>query len=125
MPQDGERLLLVCKDLASADVYPTSIAFDPTGRSVVVCGDGKFVVYTAIAWRHKSFGAADEYVWGVEKLCVVLSVFDSAHSPTHTASLFPVSVFVCVSLLFFEVRQCRITTSPFPSVLQILALLLG
>ena len=71
MPQDGERLLLVSKELPTSEVYPVTISFDPTGRSVVVCGESKFVVFTAIAWRHKSYGTADEYVWGSDKLCVL------------------------------------------------------
>jgi coatomer subunit beta' len=30
---------------------------------VVVCGDGEFIIYTALAWRNKSFGQALEFVW--------------------------------------------------------------
>lgn len=29
-----------------------------------VCGDGEYVIYTALAWRNKSFGQALEFVWG-------------------------------------------------------------
>ena len=32
-------------------------------RFVVVCGDGEFIIYTALAWRNKSFGQALEFVW--------------------------------------------------------------
>ena len=28
-----------------------------------VCGDGEFVIYTALAWRNKSYGSALEFVW--------------------------------------------------------------
>jgi hypothetical protein len=31
---------------------------------VTVCGDGEYVIYTALAWRNKSFGTALEFVWG-------------------------------------------------------------
>jgi coatomer subunit beta' len=33
---------------------------------VVVCGDGEYVVYTALAWRNKAFGSAAEFVWCAE-----------------------------------------------------------
>lgn len=29
-----------------------------------MCGDGEYVIYTALAWRNKSFGQALEFVWG-------------------------------------------------------------
>ena len=29
----------------------------------MVCGDGEFIIYTALAWRNKSFGQALEFVW--------------------------------------------------------------
>lgn len=32
-------------------------------RFVVVCGDGEYIIYTAMALRNKSFGAAQEFVW--------------------------------------------------------------
>jgi len=32
-------------------------------RFVVVCGDGEYIVYTAMALRNKSFGQAQEFVW--------------------------------------------------------------
>lgn len=54
--QDGERLPLAVKDLGSSDLYPQSLQHNPNGRFVTVCGDGEYVVYTALAWRNKSFG---------------------------------------------------------------------
>ena len=33
------------------------------GRFVVVCGDGEYIIYTAMALRNKSFGSAQEFVW--------------------------------------------------------------
>ena len=53
---DGERLPLAVKDLGSSDLYPQSLQHNPNGRFVTVCGDGEFVVYTALAWRNESFG---------------------------------------------------------------------
>ncbi|CAD7700543.1 unnamed protein product, partial [Ostreobium quekettii] len=63
---DGERLPLPVKDLGSSDLYPQSLSHNPNGRFVAVCGDGEYIVYTALAWRNKSFGSADEFVWGNE-----------------------------------------------------------
>ncbi|OQV13837.1 Coatomer subunit beta' [Hypsibius exemplaris] len=44
--KDGERLPL-----------------SSNGRFVVVCGDGEYIIYTAMALRNKSFGPAQEFVW--------------------------------------------------------------
>lgn len=63
---DGERLPLAVKDLGSTDAYPHALEHNPNGRFVAVCGDGEFIVYTALAWRNKSFGQADEFVWGAD-----------------------------------------------------------
>ena len=35
-------------------------------RFVVVCGDGEYIIYTAMALRNKSFGSAQEFVWSHE-----------------------------------------------------------
>lgn len=64
MQTDGERLPLAVKDLGSSDIYPQSLQHSPNGRFVTVCGDGEYVIYTALAWRNKSFGQALEFVWG-------------------------------------------------------------
>eukprot|EP00197_Chlamydomonas_leiostraca_P003888 CAMPEP_0202868228 /NCGR_PEP_ID=MMETSP1391-20130828/10511_1 /ASSEMBLY_ACC=CAM_ASM_000867 /TAXON_ID=1034604 /ORGANISM="Chlamydomonas leiostraca, Strain SAG 11-49" /LENGTH=917 /DNA_ID=CAMNT_0049548365 /DNA_START=115 /DNA_END=2865 /DNA_ORIENTATION=- len=63
---DGERLPLAVKDLGSSDLYPQSLQHNPNGRFVTVCGDGEFVVYTALAWRNKSFGQGLEFVWSAD-----------------------------------------------------------
>ena len=39
---------------------------NPNGRFVVVCGDGEYIIYTALAWRNRSFGSALEFVWSSE-----------------------------------------------------------
>lgn len=62
--QDGERLALAVKDLGSCDLYPQQLVHNPNGRFVTVCGDGEYIIYTALAWRNKSFGSALEFVWG-------------------------------------------------------------
>lgn len=32
----------------------------------MVCGDGEYIIYTALAWRNKSFGSALEFVWALD-----------------------------------------------------------
>lgn len=61
--KDGERLQLPTKDLGSCEVYPQTLQHSPNGRFVVVCGDGEYIIYTALAWRNKAFGNALEFVW--------------------------------------------------------------
>lgn len=60
---DGERLPLAVKELGTCDLYPQSLKHNPNGRFVVVCGDGEYIIYTALAWRNRSFGSALELVW--------------------------------------------------------------
>ncbi|KAI4879428.1 hypothetical protein NFI96_017230, partial [Prochilodus magdalenae] len=61
--KDGERLPLAVKDMGSCEIYPQTIQHNPNGRFVVVCGDGEYIIYTAMALRNKSFGSAQEFVW--------------------------------------------------------------
>ncbi|CAL1543677.1 unnamed protein product [Lymnaea stagnalis] len=61
--KDGERLSLAVKDMGSCEIYPQTISHNPNGRFVVVCGDGEYIIYTAMALRNKSFGSAQEFVW--------------------------------------------------------------
>uniref|UniRef100_A0A7N6C2H7 Coatomer subunit beta' n=1 Tax=Anabas testudineus TaxID=64144 RepID=A0A7N6C2H7_ANATE len=61
--RDGEKLLLGVKDMGSCEIYPQTIQHSPNGRFVVVCGDGEYIIYTAMALRNKSFGTAQEFVW--------------------------------------------------------------
>ncbi|KAK9690312.1 hypothetical protein RND81_09G119000 [Saponaria officinalis] len=63
---DGERLPLAVKELGSCDLYPQNLKHNPNGRFVVVCGDGEYIIYTAVAWRNRSFGSALEFVWSSE-----------------------------------------------------------
>lgn len=60
---DGERLPVSAKELGSCELYPQTLAHSPNGRFVAVCGDGEYIVYTALNLRNKSFGSADEVVW--------------------------------------------------------------
>lgn len=65
-PTDGERLPLQVKDLGSTDLYPQQLSHSPNGRFVAACGDGEFVIYTALAWRSKAFGQALDFAWGAD-----------------------------------------------------------
>eukprot|EP00187_Rhodella_violacea_P017904 CAMPEP_0184723034 /NCGR_PEP_ID=MMETSP0314-20130426/23906_1 /TAXON_ID=38298 /ORGANISM="Rhodella maculata, Strain CCMP 736" /LENGTH=825 /DNA_ID=CAMNT_0027187745 /DNA_START=84 /DNA_END=2558 /DNA_ORIENTATION=+ len=60
---DGEKLPVASKDLGSCEIYPQKVTHSPNGRFVAVSGDGEYIIYTALAWRNKSFGSADEIVW--------------------------------------------------------------
>lgn len=61
--KDGETLTLTQKDLGSVEVFPTQLIHSPNGRFVAVTGDGEYIIYTALAWRNKSFGSGVEFVW--------------------------------------------------------------
>jgi len=63
---DGERLPLAVKDMGSCEIYPQTVAHNPNGRFVVVCGDGEYIIYTAMALRNKAFGSAQEFVWALD-----------------------------------------------------------
>jgi hypothetical protein len=54
------------QDLGSSEIFPTCIKHNANGRFVAVCGDGEYVVYTALAWRNKSFDEADDFAWSWE-----------------------------------------------------------
>lgn len=52
------------KELGNVDVYPRQLVHDSKGRFVSLCGDGEYVIYAAISWRSKTYGPAEELVWG-------------------------------------------------------------
>ena len=62
--KDGAPINLAVKDLGSCDIYPQTLMHSPNGRFVSVCGDGEFIIYTAIAWRNQAFGQALDFAWG-------------------------------------------------------------
>ncbi len=61
--EDGERLSLVVKDLGRTELYPHALQHNSNGRFVAVVGDGDYVIYTALAWRQKSFGTGLDFAW--------------------------------------------------------------
>jgi hypothetical protein len=94
--KDGEPMTLVNKDLGSCEIYPQTLSHNPNGRYVarlnnfvpnlplfgspfslfgspafpssfvVVCGDGEYIIHTALSFRNKSFGQALEFVWAAD-----------------------------------------------------------
>ncbi|KAI9692988.1 MAG: hypothetical protein M1822_004983 [Bathelium mastoideum] len=62
--KDGDRLTLPSKDLGSTEIYPQSLIHSPNGRFVAVCGDGEYIIYTALALRNQAFGSALDFAWG-------------------------------------------------------------
>ncbi|RKO97028.1 Coatomer, beta' subunit, partial [Caulochytrium protostelioides] len=63
---DQPTLHLTPKDLGNCDIYPQTLQHSPNGRFVVVCGDGEYIIYTALAWRNKSFGQALDFCWALD-----------------------------------------------------------
>jgi coatomer subunit beta' len=61
--KDAERLSLPSKDLGSTEIYPQSLLHSPNGRFVAVCGDGEYIIYTALALRNQAFGSALDFCW--------------------------------------------------------------
>ncbi|GLI78556.1 coatomer subunit beta' [Penicillium ochrochloron] len=62
--KDGEPISLPTKDLGQCEIYPQTLSHNPNGRFVSVCGDGEYIIYTALAWRNKAFGSALDFAWG-------------------------------------------------------------
>ncbi|XP_046850429.1 coatomer subunit beta'-like [Xenia sp. Carnegie-2017] len=61
--KDGEKIPLAIKDMGSCEIFPQTLCHNPNGRFVVACGDGEYIIYTAMALRNKSFGNAMEFIW--------------------------------------------------------------
>lgn len=62
--KDGSPLTLPSKDLGSTEIYPQTLIHSPNGRFVAVCGDGEYIIYTALALRNQAFGSALDFAWG-------------------------------------------------------------
>ncbi|WPG99651.1 Hypothetical protein R9X50_00247000 [Acrodontium crateriforme] len=61
--QDGQPIQLPSKDLGSTEIYPQTLLHSPNGRFVAVCGDGEYIIYTALALRNQAFGSALDFAW--------------------------------------------------------------
>ncbi|KAI9655862.1 MAG: Coatomer subunit beta' [Trizodia sp. TS-e1964] len=78
--KDGEPLTLPTKDLGSCEIYPQSLTHSANGRFVSVCGDGEYIIYTALAWRNKAFGSALDFAWGAKDNSNDYAIRESATS---------------------------------------------
>lgn len=61
--KNGEQLILSPKELGQCDLYPTQLKHSPNGRFVTAIGGGEYIIYTALAWRNKTFGSAIDFAW--------------------------------------------------------------
>ena len=62
-PVDGQRLPIVTREMGNTEVYAQQLLHSPNGRFVTVCGDGEWIIYTALAWRNKAFGQGTAFAW--------------------------------------------------------------
>ncbi|KAF2864518.1 Coatomer, beta' subunit [Piedraia hortae CBS 480.64] len=61
--KDGQPISLPSKDLGNTEIYPQTLIHSPNGRFVAVCGDGEYIIYTALALRNQAFGSALDFAW--------------------------------------------------------------
>ena len=64
--EDGERLFMPVRDMGNCEVYAHTLIHSPNGRFVAVCGDGEYIIYTALRLQNKSFGTGFDFVWNVD-----------------------------------------------------------
>lgn len=60
---DGQRIAAGVREMGSTEVFAQSLQHSPNGRFVTVCGDGEYIIYTALAWRNKAFGPGLGFAW--------------------------------------------------------------
>lgn len=72
--------MLPTKDLGTCEVYPQTLLHSPNGRWAAVCGDGEYIIYTAVAWRNKAFGSALDFVWASKENGNDFAIRESAMS---------------------------------------------
>ncbi|KAL9123803.1 MAG: hypothetical protein Q9217_006806 [Psora testacea] len=78
--KDGSPISLPSKELGNCEIYPQTLTHSPNGRFVSVCGDGEYIIYTALAWRNKAFGSAHDFAWGVNTKTNDYAIRESAMS---------------------------------------------
>lgn len=82
-------------------LFYQSLKHNPNGRFVVVCGDGEYIIYTALAWRNRSFGSALEFAWSSDGEYAV-------RETTTKIKLFSKNFQVCFSSSFdLEISSCK------------------
>ncbi|KIJ69714.1 hypothetical protein HYDPIDRAFT_120671 [Hydnomerulius pinastri MD-312] len=60
---DGAALSLAPKEIGTTEIFASALVHSPNGRFVTVVGDGEYIIYTALAWRNKSFGNGTSFAW--------------------------------------------------------------
>ena len=60
---EGNRIPLSMKEIGTTEIFATNLIHSPNGRFVTVVGDGEYIIYTALAWRNKSFGNGLAFAW--------------------------------------------------------------
>ncbi|KAN0060893.1 Coatomer subunit beta' [Thecaphora frezii] len=60
---EGQRVPISVREMGSTEIYPQLLQHSPNGRFVTVCGDGEYIIYTALAWRNKAFGSGLGFAW--------------------------------------------------------------
>lgn len=60
---EGNRIPLSIKEIGTTEIFATALLHSPNGRFVTVVGDGEYIIYTALAWRNKSFGNGVSFAW--------------------------------------------------------------
>ena len=78
--KDNELMNLTTKDLGQLEIYPQSLKHSPNERFVAVCGDGEYLVFTALAWRQKAFGSGLDFAWASKVNGNDFAVLESALS---------------------------------------------
>lgn len=66
--KDGEVVPLQLRELGLIEIFPQLLAHSPNGRYAAVCGDGEYIIYTALAWRSKTYGKALDFCWNSHDL---------------------------------------------------------
>lgn len=60
---EGTWIPVSIKEMGSTEIFATSLIHSRNGRFVTVVGDGEYIIYTALAWRNKSFGNGVSFAW--------------------------------------------------------------
>ncbi|KAK0722654.1 coatomer WD associated region-domain-containing protein [Lasiosphaeria miniovina] len=78
--KDNDPISLPTKELGTAEVYPQTLIHSPNGRFAAICGDGEYIIYTALAWRNKAFGSALDFVWAAKENSNDFAIRESPNS---------------------------------------------
>ena len=89
-----------------------SLKHNPNGRFVVVCGDGEYIIYTALAWRNRSFGSALEFVWSsdgeyaVRESSSKIKIFSKNFQ---VCTILSFRWFLIIKDIFLHIKNCSCT----------------